>query len=488
MVAQSANCETSSCGAAATVGRLADGARALNLPALANARHLPDNPPRKIATLPALDSTRAAIKIISRAARGTAGQWRTPMELPSSDEIHRLTVQEFDTSKLLAHASRQARQRNYSDFMIVDIDSHHYETDHLSEIYQYIEEPVIRQLGKAFQSTMGLPMFPQRRSDQEMGGRITRSALRRMEKSEFKDGGRRDIDITLRWMDAMGVDYTCLFPTPMLSFGLHPQIEVEVALSKAYNRWLCERVLAREPRIVSLLYLPFNDPDASYQAVKEFGDKKGVVGFLVTGVRYNAVHDNDYMKTYALIEEMGKPLAFHAAYNWNSRYMEQMNRFISVHALGFPYYNILHMTNLVINGIFERFPKLSTMWIEGGIAWVPFLMQRLDNEYMMRPSEAPMLKRLPSEYMAEQFYATQPLELVRNRKLMEATFDAIRADTQLCFSTDYPHWDFDLPATVYDLPFLSEQSKRNILGGNAAKLFGLGPWKHDKNGKPVYAG
>ena len=410
------------------------------------------------------------------------------MELPSSDDIHRLTVQEFNTSKLLAHASRQARQRNYSDFMIVDIDSHHYETDHLSEIYEYIEEPVIRQLGRTFHETMNLPMFPQRRSDQEMGGRITRSAVRGMVKSTFKDGGRRDIDIALRWMDAMGVDYTCLFPTPMLSFGLHPQIEVEVALSKAYNRWLCERVLAVEPRIVSLLYLPFNDPDESYKAVKEFGDKKGVVGFLVTGVRYNAVHDNEYMKTYALLEEMGKPLAFHAAYNWNSRYMEQMNRFIPVHALGFPYYNILHMTNLIINGIFERFPTLSTRWIEVGIAWVPFLMQRLDNEYMMRPSEAPLLERMPSEYMAEQFYATQPLELVRNRKLMEATFEAIHADTQLCFSTDYPHWDFDLPSTVYDLPFLSEQTKRNILGANAAKLFGLGPWKHDKAGKPVFAG
>jgi predicted TIM-barrel fold metal-dependent hydrolase len=115
-------------------------------------------------------------------------------------------------------------------------------------------------------------------------------------------------------------------------------------------------------------------------------------------------------------------------------------------------------------------------------------MQRLDNEYMMRPSEAPLLKRLPSEYMAEQYYATQPLELTRNRKLLEATFDAIKADTQLCFSTDYPHWDFDLPSTVYDLPFLTEQGKRNILGANAQKLFKLEPWQHDKSGNPVYAG
>ena len=45
--------------------------------------------------------------------------------------------------------------------MIVDIDSHHYESDHLAEIYEYIEEPVIRQLGKSFYRTMGLPMYPQ---------------------------------------------------------------------------------------------------------------------------------------------------------------------------------------------------------------------------------------------------------------------------------------------------------------------------------------
>jgi len=394
------------------------------------------------------------------------------MELPSSDEIHRLTVEEFDTSKLLAHAQRQARQRKYNEFMIVDIDSHHYESDHLSEIYEYIEEPVVRQLAKTFQRTLGLPMFPQRGAEQEMGGRITRSPLRRFEKSEFKDGGKRDTDLALRWMNAMGVDYTCLFPTPMLSFGLHPQVEVEVALSRGYNRWLCERILAHEPRLLSLLYLPFNDPDESYNTVKEFGDKKGVVGFLVTGVRYNAVHDNEYMKTYALIEEMGKPLAFHAAYNWQNKYMEQMNRFISVHALGFPYYNILHMTNLVINGIFERFPKLKTMWIEGGIAWVPFLMQRLDNEYMMRTSEAPALKKLPSDYMRDMYFASQPMEIT-DHGLLKETLRVINAETQLVYSSDYPHWDFDLPSTIYDLPFLSETAKRNILGGNAIRLFNL---------------
>ena len=42
--------------------------------------------------------------------------------------------------------------------------------------------------------------------------------------------------------------------------------------------------------------------------MKEFGDKKGVVGFMVTSPRYKSVHDNAYIKTYSLIEEMGKVL------------------------------------------------------------------------------------------------------------------------------------------------------------------------------------
>ena len=51
----------------------------------------------------------------------------------------------------------------------------------------------------------------------------------------------------------------------------------------------------------------------------------------------------------------------------------------------------------------------------------------------------------------------------------------INAETQLLYSSDYPHWDFDLPSTIWDLPFLSEKGKHNILGGTAARLFKLAP-------------
>jgi predicted TIM-barrel fold metal-dependent hydrolase len=392
------------------------------------------------------------------------------MDLPLSD-FRRMAVEEFDTTKLLAHAAQQAQERGYRNFPIVDVDSHHYELESLAEILECMDDPVLQQLAmSANQTVKGTGMLPGGVGYQDLGGRVTRYPLRRIEKTDGSE--HRDIALTRRWMDAIGTDIAVIFPTPMLQLGLHPQVEVEVALARAYNRWLTERVLAHEPRIRSMLYLPFNDPEASFRMVKELGEKPGVVGFMVTAARYRPIHHNSYMKTYALLEEMGLPVAFHAAYNWNDQAMAMMNKFISVHALGFVFYNMVHLTNWIMNGLSERFPKLKVIWIESGLAWLPFMMQRLDNEYMMRSSEAPALKKRPSEYMQDMFFTSQPMEQT-DMAALENTFRMIKAETQLLYSSDYPHWDFDLPSTIYDLPFLSESAKRNILGGNAIRAFNL---------------
>ncbi len=194
---------------------------------------------------------------------------------------------------------------------------------------------------------------------------------------------------------------------------------------------------------------------------------------MVTTVRYKAVHDNAYMKVYRAIEERGLPLAFHAGPNWSDRSYEQANKFIVVHALSFTFYNILNICNWVVNGLNERFPKLKVIWIESGLAWLPFVMQRLDNEYMIRSSECPALKKKPSEYITDMYYGCQPMEMTANAEMLEMTFKFIKAETRLLYASDYPHWDFDLPSVIYDLPFLDEKQKRQIMGGNAQKLYGL---------------
>jgi uncharacterized protein len=409
------------------------------------------------------------------------------MRIRSSDPTYDLNIEDYSSSRHLANARQQADARGLDDVLIVDVDCHHYETDNFAPILEYIEDPSLRQVAiNTYQYKGPGAVLYDQPGYQDVGGRVTRYMTRKGEKiAEL--GQPREVAQTLRWMNALSVDYACLFPTPMLFLGLHPQPEVEVALARAYNRWITEVILPSNSRLRSMLYLPFNDPEATYRTVKEFTGRKGVIGFMVVSTRYKPVYENAYMKTYALLEEAGLPLSFHASYNWNDQLLSLTNRFITAHAVGFTFFNAVHCANWIVNGLPERFPKLKVIWIESGLAWIPWLMQRLDNDFRMRTSEAPSLKRLPSEYMRDMFYTSQPMEMVNNRDALELTFKMINAETQLLYSSDYPHWDMDLPSTIWDLPFLNEQAKRQILGLNAKRIFNLDDAERFQDGKKAAA-
>ena len=387
-------------------------------------------------------------------------------------ELQEITMQ-TDTRDILAHATRQSE--SHEDYFLVDMDAHVTETSFWPEILALIDNEVIRQMGEANASRPGsanhaLLSHQPGILHQHLYGRIPhQQAL--LEPVE-KKGVHRFVELARRGMDALGLDYQIVFPTPMLTLGMHPQDDIEAALGGAYNRWLVERILPEDDRLKGLLYLPFNTPEACVDQVKRHAHLDSVIGFTICSTRNKPVHHNSYMKLYSLMEETGKPLAFHSGFNWNDPSFLQLNRFLSMHALSFVHYNLIHMTNWIINGLPERFPKLKVLWVESGLAWIPFLMQRLDHEYQMRSCEAPLLKKLPSEYMREMFYTSQPLEKT-NLKLLQASMDAFNADTQLLYASDWPHWDFDPPRAITTLPFLNEQAKRNILGLNAARIFNL---------------
>ena len=395
-----------------------------------------------------------------------------------SDRERRVAVEDLNTTQLLAHATRQAEQRGFEDILIVDVDAHHYETESQKDFLPYIENDVLRQLVMASLSKGRGSVIPTTQVGfQDLGGRITRYPLRHSEKTD--PNKNRDVELGHRWMDAMSVDYACLFPTLMLAVGTHPDADIESQLCWAYNRWLAEDVIpASGGRFYSMLSLPISDPDQALRQVEKFGGMPGITGFMITAVRTLPVHHNSCMKVYRAIEERGLSLAFHSGINMGDPIFKSLNRFASVHGLGFPFYAILHSTNWVTNGMGERFPKLPVIWIEGGLAWIPFLMQRLDHEFMLRRSEYPLLKKKPSDYFRDMYYASQPMEITDDEAL-QCTFRMMNAETQMLYASDYPHWDFDTPATIWDRPWLSEKAKHNILGGTAARLFKLAP-RNDK--------
>ena len=378
-----------------------------------------------------------------------------------------------DSYEILARATRQAAERGLDKYFIVDADSHIGDGLAWAEVLKFVENETVRDAAMFFGGGTGRSAFLNDTpglQHQHVGGRIPHGAHLREPIAD--KCVPREVALSRKAMDCLALDYQIFFPSALLFLGMHPQREIEAELATAYNRWIVEHVLPHEPRMKAMLYLPFNTPEAAEATVRRFLGAPGVVGFLVTSTRYQPVHANEYMRLYAMLEEAGMPIGFHAHHNWNNEYTRNLNRFLSMHAISFVLSNMVHLTNWIINGLPERFPRLKVMWIESGLAWLPFLMQRLDHEYLMRVSEAPLLRRLPSEYIGEMYYTMQPMEAT-NLKLLEGTFEAIRADTQLLYASDWPHWDFDVPAKVFDLPFLDERAKRNILGYNAARVFNL---------------
>ena len=103
-----------------------------------------------------------------------------------ADRGRRVTVEELNTSRLLAHARKQAVQRKLDDMLIVDVDAHHYENENFGEILPFMENDVFRQLAHVgpHQARGRGAITPQTIGYQDMGGRVTRYPMRGTEKTD----------------------------------------------------------------------------------------------------------------------------------------------------------------------------------------------------------------------------------------------------------------------------------------------------------------
>jgi predicted TIM-barrel fold metal-dependent hydrolase len=131
-----------------------------------------------------------------------------------------------------------------------------------------------------------------------------------------------------------------------------------------------------------------------------------------------------------------------------------------------------HLTSMILSGVFDRFPKLRVVLIEGGMAWLPALVWRLDHHFDRFRSEVTHLKMRPSEYVRNHVWATShPMEEPDNSDHLRDTFDWIGWD-RVMFASDYPHWDNDDPAFV--LPFrVTAEERKGFFIQNALKFYGI---------------
>jgi len=130
-----------------------------------------------------------------------------------------------------------------------------------------------------------------------------------------------------------------------------------------------------------------------------------------------------------------------------------------------------NLISLVCQGVFERFPGLRVIMTEGGFAWLPDVLWRMDKNWRGLRDELPWLTRPPSEYVFDHVrFTTQPFIEPAKRAHVAQICDMIQADRVLLFSTDYPHWDFNDP--VRALAALPPHVKERVFARNALELYG----------------
>lgn len=344
--------------------------------------------------------------------------------------------------------------------IVVDPDAHYLEN--VPDLAKYVPEPMRTRLT----STSPGDLLPNTVGDRWVLGRIKREEI------NYPDAYSTPEEIP-SIMEFLGVDITVQLPNRLLGGSATSQRDVAVSLSEAFAAYMCDRVVDPKNGIYSMIIAPHQDPEYASQIIYKYADNPGMCAVcLITAAVSPPLGDERYDPIYRAAQDVGLPIVYHA----NGSSIDQFpvrgfQQFLETHTLGFLFYNFCSITSMIVQGVPERFPGLKFTFQEAGLFYIPMLMYRLDAGYKKRRAEAPLLKKLPSEYMMDFYYGTQPLEEPNDIDHMRMLFEMVDAPNTLIFSTDYPHWDYDRPSRITELPFLTDDEKVRILSGNALEFY-----------------
>jgi predicted TIM-barrel fold metal-dependent hydrolase len=249
--------------------------------------------------------------------------------------------------------------------------------------------------------------------------------------------------------------------------------DLSAAVTHAVNEWQVAEWTSKDARLKASVVVPYEDGPASAREIERWAGNPHFAQVLLLSRTAAPLGQRQYWPIYAAAEAAGLPVGIHAfgyggsaltAGGWPSYYLEEM--------VGHAQAQQAVTASLILEGVFERFPKLRVVMIEGGVAWAAALGWRMDAQYRKLKAELPHLRRLPSEYLRSQvWFTTQPVEEPEPRSQLAEVFDWMGWD-RILFATDYPHWDFDNPAQALPMS-MTETQKRQVFLENAKALFGI---------------
>jgi predicted TIM-barrel fold metal-dependent hydrolase len=335
-------------------------------------------------------------------------------------------------------------------------------------------------------------------------------AAEKHEDAEFRAGAEANIllrknyealgafraDDRPKTLDYLGFASQLVFTTACLSnFGLEQMGEVELAIeaARAHNRMMTE-FCSVDRRLLATGYVPLVDRARAPEIARE-AIALGAKGLIIPSRHppgFSPSH-RELDPLWALIEEAGLPVLFHVGgeekmardYLENGLpYVKDFHggdeNFTSLTFMAIPLSVWQTLSALVIDGVFDRFPRLKWGAIELGASWLPSLMKFFDSGVAAfgREERLQTLSGKPSEILRRQLRVTPyPHEDVR--WIIENS-----GEEMILFSSDFPHVEGGrnpLKRFNDSLEGVSERAKRAFYRDNFIDLMGRGldPALHD---------
>lgn len=293
-----------------------------------------------------------------------------------------------------------------------------------------------------------------------------------------KRSGGSNIEMRLNDMARDGIDAEHIYPQLMMLAWALPR-ELAVAHAEVYNDWVISHFSKHLDRFVPSAVLSCFDPAETLGEIKQC-KAKGFRSVMMPVVlpkdapKYNSAL---WDQVWQAISDTGMVVNMHLA-TGDELVSERGSGAAIINYTRMAFHVMDTITVLISSGVFERFPKIKVVHAEAGASWMRALGERLDEAFIAHKHYvSPKLKKLPSQYLYNNIVAGFQFDndAVENRK--------ITGTDCLIWCSDYPHLEGTFPNSkkVIDQIFnnvpVSDADKEAILGGNAAKLYGLTPKK-----------
>jgi predicted TIM-barrel fold metal-dependent hydrolase len=255
-------------------------------------------------------------------------------------------------------------------------------------------------------------------------------------------------------------------------YGLD-DVELRTACFRAYNDWSVEYCSYNPKRLLPLGLITLEDIAAGVQELQRIA-KQGMRGAMIWAEPPDErpYTHADYDPFWAAAQDLNIPLSLHILTGRKGMGIDLSKGDFALQVATLHHEVERSIAVFVLGGVLERFPKLTIVSAENDVAWMPYLMWRMDfARGRLGASSSIKLSLKPSEYIKRQVYAT-----FINEPIFLDGLHRYAADNAM-WSSDYPHtaaiWPKSQEFVKETFGGLTEEERRKIVHDTAARVYGI---------------